>query len=32
LLNIPKIEIKDKINIDKITFYIFDRLNAQVLG
>jgi hypothetical protein len=26
-----KIEIKDKINIDKITFYILDALNAQVL-
>jgi hypothetical protein len=30
LLSIPKIKIKDKINIDKITFYIFDELNAQI--
>jgi hypothetical protein len=30
LLSISKIEIKDKINIDKITFYILDALNAQV--
>jgi hypothetical protein len=31
LLSIPKIEIKDEINIDKITFYILDALNVQVL-
>jgi hypothetical protein len=30
LLSIPKIEIKDKININKRTFYIFDTLNAQI--
>jgi hypothetical protein len=30
LLSIPKIKIKDKINIDEITFYILDTLNAQV--
>jgi hypothetical protein len=30
LLNILKIEIKDKINIYKVTFYIFDTLNAQI--
>jgi hypothetical protein len=30
LLSIPKIEIKDKINFDKISFYILDALNAQV--
>jgi hypothetical protein len=29
LLGIPKLEIKDKINIDKINFYILDALNAQ---
>jgi hypothetical protein len=26
----PKIKIKDKIKDDKITFYIFDALNAQI--
>jgi hypothetical protein len=30
LLSIPKIKIKDKINIDEITFYILDALNAQI--
>jgi hypothetical protein len=29
-LSIPKIKIKDKINIDKRTFYIIDALNAQI--
>jgi hypothetical protein len=28
LLSILKIKIKDKINIDTITFYILDALNA----
>jgi hypothetical protein len=27
----PKMEIKDKINGDKITFYIFKTLNAHIL-
>jgi hypothetical protein len=26
----PKMEIKDKINGDKITFYIFKTLNAHI--
>jgi hypothetical protein len=30
LLIIPKIEIKDKINIDKRNSYILDALNAQI--
>jgi hypothetical protein len=30
LLSISKIEIKDKINSDKITFYILDTLNVQI--
>jgi hypothetical protein len=30
LLSMPKIEIKDKINVDKTTFYILDVLNAQI--
>jgi hypothetical protein len=30
LLNILKIEIKDKINVDKITLYAFNILNIQV--
>jgi hypothetical protein len=30
LLSIQKIEIKNKINIDKETFYILDELNVQI--
>jgi hypothetical protein len=30
LLSIPKKESKDKINVERITFYIFKVLNAQV--
>jgi hypothetical protein len=30
LLSLPKMEIKDKINGDKITFYIFNALNAHI--
>jgi hypothetical protein len=30
LISILKIEIKDKINVDKTTFYILDALNAQI--
>jgi hypothetical protein len=31
LLSMPKIEIKNKINGDKTTFYIFKAFNAHVL-
>jgi hypothetical protein len=30
LLSISKVKVKDKVNIDKRTFYILDALNAQV--